>query len=309
MTVTGFIAKNFRPQFAGHETFPLRTLWLKKAFEAVKDGSDRNIFIAPDAIVRFGVGKNMAQAMRHWGIATGIIEDVESKCFPSALGAAIFDNDDGFDPYLEHPATLWLIHLALAGSPEMSTTWYWAFNIFGSLAFDRDALTRGILDMAQERGWKRVAPVTIKRDVDCFIRSYVARSRGGATEDAIEPVLVELGLIRPSPIGEAFEFVRGPKASLPDAVFAIALDRFWRDAHGEASTLSVEAACYERGSPGRVFKLDEDSVVERIVRIGDFTNGALTWSETAGLKQVVRHHNIDEIEILNRAFGNRRNAA
>jgi len=307
--VERFTAKDFRPQFAGHETFPLRTLWLKKAFEAVKDGADRNIFVAADAIVRFGVGKNMAQAMRHWSVATGIIEDVETQCLPSPLGSAIFANDGGLDPYLEHPATLWLIHLALAGSPEMSTTWYWAFNVFGSLAFDREALTRGLLDIAQERGWKRVAPVTIKRDVDCFIRSYVARSRGGATEDAIEPILVELGLIRPSPIGDAFEFVRGPKASLPDAVFVIALDRFWRDAHGEAATLSAEAACYGRGSPGRVFKLDEDSVIERMIRIGEITGGALAWSETAGLKQVVRHRAIDEVAVLQHAFGSRRRAA
>jgi hypothetical protein len=26
-----------KPQFSGHETFPLRQLWLKKAFDAVQD--------------------------------------------------------------------------------------------------------------------------------------------------------------------------------------------------------------------------------------------------------------------------------
>lgn len=297
-----FASDEFRPQFAGHETFPIRALWLKKGFDAVADGADRSIFTAADSIVRFGVGKNMAQAMRHWVLASGFVQDVEGWMSPTPLGDTLLNDRDGLDPYLEHPASLWLLHLALAGTPEMTTTWYWAFSVFGSLSFDRDALARGLLALAAERGWKRVAPVTIKRDVDCFIRSYVSRTRGVIVEDAIEPVLVELGLIRPSSIGEAFEFVRGPKASLPDEVFAIGLDRFWRASHGETATLSVEAACYGRGSPGRVFKLDEESVVDRLIRIGDITRGALNWSETAGLKQVVRRRALDEAAVLRQAF-------
>lgn len=305
-----FASDDFRPQFAGHETFPIRALWLKKAFDAVVDGTDRGVFTAADAIVRFGVGKNMAQAMRHWAVASGFVGEFDGWMTPTPLGATLLDDASGLDPYLEHPASLWLLHLALAGTPEMTTTWYWAFNIFGSLSFDRDALTRGLLALANERSWKRVAPVTIKRDVDCFIRSYVSRARGGIVEDAIEPVLVELGLIRPSAIGDAFEFVRGPKASLPDAVFAIGLDRFWRAAHGEAATLSVDAACYGRGSPGRVFKLDEESVVDRLMRIGDTTRGALNWSETAGLKQVMRRRGLDEAAALKLAYrSNRKHAA
>lgn len=297
-----FTSEDFRPQFAGHETFPVRALWLKKAFDAVKNGADRNIFAAADAIVHFGVGKNMAQAMRYWALASGFVEDKEGRLSPTTLGSALLDDHDGSDPYLENAASLWLLHLALCGSPQNTTTWYWAFNVFGSLTFDRDALTRSLLTLADQRGWKRVAPATVKRDVDCFIRSYVSRSRGVNTEDAIEPVLVELGLIRPSSIGDAFEFVRGPKASLPDSVFAIALDRFWRDTHSEATTLSAEAACYGRGSPGRVFKLDENSVAERLMRLGDVTRGAMTWSETAGLKQVVRRRNLHEVEMLRDAF-------
>lgn len=299
-----FASEDFRPQFAGHETFPIRALWLRKAYDAVAAGADRSVFTAPDAIVRFGVGKNMAHSMRHWALASGFVFESAAGLLPTPMGATLLDEATGLDPYLEHPASLWLLHLALAGTPEMSTTWYWAFNVFGSLSFDRETLTRGLLTLAAERGWKRVAPVTIKRDVDCFIRSYVSRSRGGILEDAIEPVLVELGLIRPSAVGDAFDFVRGPKATLPDAVFAIALDRFWRATHGEAATLSVDAACYGRGSPGRVFKLDEESVVGRLVRIGDITLGALDWSETAGLKQVVRKKAMDDLMVVRQAYSN-----
>ena len=47
----------------GHETFPLRYGWLKKAFDAVAEeeatGNERSVFLAADAIARFGVGRNM----------------------------------------------------------------------------------------------------------------------------------------------------------------------------------------------------------------------------------------------------------
>ena len=57
------------PQFSGHETFPLRQLWLRKAYDAVTDRSEpaqRSVFADEEAIVRFGVGKNMAMALVLW---------------------------------------------------------------------------------------------------------------------------------------------------------------------------------------------------------------------------------------------------
>jgi len=57
---------NFKPQFSGHETFPLRYGWLKKVFDAVyeceRDGRKdeaKDVFLNEDSIARFGVGKNM----------------------------------------------------------------------------------------------------------------------------------------------------------------------------------------------------------------------------------------------------------
>ena len=51
----------YQPQLSGHETFPLRYGWLKKAFDEVRKTEDaennRAVFLAADAIARFGVGK------------------------------------------------------------------------------------------------------------------------------------------------------------------------------------------------------------------------------------------------------------
>ena len=45
---------------------------------------------------------------------------------------------------------------------------------------------------------------------------------------------------------------------------------------------------HEPGSPGRVFLLDENDVVDMLAQLEDATKGAYRWSETAGLKQLIR---------------------
>jgi hypothetical protein len=72
------------------------------------------------------------------------------------------------------------------------------------------------------------------------------------------------------------------------AVFAFALNEFWGRHAPTASTLSVEAISYEPGSPGRVFKLDENSVVERLAAMEQVTRERLVWSDSAGVRQVLR---------------------
>ena len=107
---------DYKPLFSGHETFPLRYGWLKKAFDAVAesaDGSDNKhaVFLADDAIARFGVGKNMVASIRHWATTAGIIADLsgdDAHLIPTPLGNLIF-GFDGADPYMEMPTTLWLI--------------------------------------------------------------------------------------------------------------------------------------------------------------------------------------------------------
>jgi hypothetical protein len=59
--------------FSGHETFVFRYTWLKKAVDAVS--FDPRIFGQDDAIVTLGVGKNMVRSIRHWGLATGTLEE------------------------------------------------------------------------------------------------------------------------------------------------------------------------------------------------------------------------------------------
>jgi hypothetical protein len=284
---------DYRPQFSGHETFPLRYGWLKKTYDAVAATEDKHdnrfVFLDDDAIARFGVGKNMVASMRHWGVASGVLIESQGAPHirPTELGQLLFGLD-GLDPYMEHPATLWLVHWNLSARP-CKTTWFWTFNHYPDMIFEREHIAKGISRLAKERGWSRASEITIKNDVACFVRTYTAQSPTGQSgnDDAFESPLTELGLIKATGKRDGFRFVRGTKTTLGNGVFLYALLNFWAD-YSRTATLSFEAIAHEPGSPGRVFLLDEDDVADRLFNLEEITCGKLRWSETAGLKQVVR---------------------
>ena len=295
----------YNTQFSGHETFPLRYGWLKKVYDRVAATEDepgnRAACWDNDAIARFGVGKNMVASMRHWAKATSIIHEPETNSVRTTeLGDLLF-GPKGLDPYMEHPATLWLIHWQLAAREE-KTTWFWAFSHYPAVTFERDGLIRKLDRLARERNWPRTANTTIRNDVACFTRTYAARQMTGKTghDDALESPLTELGLIKAIGKKDGFRFVRGPKTTLGDGVFTYALIDFWSRYAPNTATLSFEAIAHAPGGPGRVFLFDENDVADRLATLEDVTGGALRWTETAGLKRVERNAEIDKEAALSR---------
>ena len=134
---------------------------------------------------------------------------------------------------------------------------------------------------------------TIKNDVACLIRTYVARqsSSHAGHDGVLESPLTELGLIKAMDKKDGFRFVRGLKPTLGNGVFAYALAKFW-ESYSKADTLSFEAISYAPCGPGRVFGLGENDLVDRLISLEKVTKGAFKWSETAGLKQLVRDKEI-----------------
>ena len=288
-------------QFSGHETFPLRQLWLRKAFDALavsNEANPRSVFADDDAIARFGVGKNMVAAIRHWSLATEFIEEVATGGYkPTALGNQVFQKP-GFDPFCEHPTTAWLVHWKLAGSAPRSTTWWWVFNCVVQQSFNKDSIVRALKQYCNERKY-RVSESTLVRDVDVCISSYVPRSSNASKEDAAEPLLGELSLINPQ-VGTrgAFVFRRGPKRTLSPFLFTYSLIEFWNRRSSDTAVLAFERIAHDYGSPGRVFKLDENSVGELVVSLDALTDGLLGWSDSAGVRQVHRTGPISSARIL-----------
>lgn len=283
-----------KTRFAGHETFPLRRLWLRKAYDAVRQDLDDdapNTFDKDEGIIRFGVGKNMVGAIKHWALACGIVEEDGARgagaFVTTGFGDLIFDRDDGLDPFMESLATTWLLHWRIASNHERATTWYYAFNHLNVQSFDRESIAEPLRVLCSQIDRSRASSTTIKRDVECFIRSYAVKSGAGAIDDQVETVLGELGLLREIS-SRSFAFRLGPKPSLPGGVFLYALSEYWAARAREQSTLAIDTLVYEPGSPGRIFKLDEDALIDRLVEIEEASSGAFLWTDSAGVRAIAR---------------------
>ena len=51
-------------------------------------------------------------------------------------------------------------------------------------------------------------------------------------------------------------------------------------------------------SPGRIFRLDEETMTVYLENLSELTNNALQYDETAGLKQVYRNNDLNPVELL-----------
>jgi|SRR5579864_6528637 len=289
--------------FSGHETFVFRYAWLKKAADEV--AGDPTIFTSDEAMVRLGVGKNMVRSIRHWGLATRILEEAPhtrgQELKVSELGTLLFGTD-GTDLYLEDVNTLWLLHWNLATNEQRSTSWNWIFSSFPSNEFTRDSLTVFLQLEADKKHVKIASESSLRRDVDCFIRCYTPSraGKGLVFEDSLDCPLVELGLIDADG-GGLFRFNRGPKNSLSDEVFAYCLNEFWGRVTSSQS-LAFSDIAYGPGSPGVIFKLDENSLIDRLDRLEAATEGLVSYTENAGLKQAYRRDPVDWRPLLRRHY-------
>ncbi len=290
--------------FSGHQTFVFRYGWLKKGLDGWAERAD--IFSAEEAMARLGVGKNMVQSIRHWCLATGLLAEDDRRrgdVRPSDLGRLLLET---WDPYLERDGSLWLLHWRLATNARRATTWYWAFNINRDAEWTRETVQANLTRWAEGQGMTRPAAASLKADVSCFVRTYVPGRRGPAStpEETLDCPLATLGLIVEVEGDKRYRFNARPKPTLPPAVFAYALLDFWQARHGESETLSLREITHGEGSPGRVFRLDEDATLRYLDGLAGLTGDRLGFVDTAQIRQVVRRSAVPGEDMLRGYYEN-----
>ncbi|MEJ5345427.1 MAG: DUF4007 family protein [Chloroflexus sp.] len=272
--------------FSGHETFTLRSNWLKKAFDLLCATPD--LFHHHDAFVRLGVGKNMSQSIRFWGIATGLFKKTDKgNLEPTDLGKALLA-DDGWDPFLVTSTSRWLIHYQISSRPNSTFTWYYTFNLLKRGEFTIASLAKQLSDHLVQIEKKLPSEATLERDIDCMLRCYIRPSAYqslSVTEDALHCPLNTLHLIQRFPDQSGYYLASGSQPSLPDALVAFsALQQArWLRRH----TLTFNEIAYGERSPGRIFRLDEDSLLSRLFQFEEITNGQATYSDSGGIRQIM----------------------
>ena len=279
------------PIFARHETFHPRFGWLKKGYdEAVKNSI---IFLEDDAAVTLGVGKNMVRSIRYWCSAFGVLREVArngnagKECLPTNIGKQLLA-DDGWDPYLESNASLWLLHWKLVQPNGLATAWNFTFNEFLLSDFTEEHLYHSLIDyLGKVYPSVTVSPASIKKDVNCIFRMYARRSINKSkalTEESLNCPFAELGLMETVGDSSYYSFKVGAKDGLEPEIIVSSCLEYASLQDTSANTIALSRLLYGHGSPGLAFKLTENDIYKAIELIAA-KNKNIAVSDSAGIIQ------------------------
>ncbi len=279
---------------ARHETFCPRYGWLKKSVDRLSGANGRapepNVFDAPDAIEKLGVGRNMVRAMRFWGLAFKVIEPFNTESLrltgpmqATELGRRLLA-DDGWDPYLEDPASLWLLHWRMFTPPVVASTWTVILNLRLATSFNLAELSQAVIEQKKHLpSLQRYGDNSLHKDAACFIRMYAPPGR--KTADDIECPFTRLGLLQAGETTARVQFYTGPKPSLPDWLFWAACCEYAAASSAGSQTIALERLVYGVNSPGVVFRVSASDATERLSQTLARMDGA-TFTEFQGYRQV-----------------------
>lgn len=294
--------------FGRHETFALRFGWLTKGYSAFKKSSE--IFDSDEATVVLGVGKNMVSAIKYWMIASQILDNSSGKALITSFGKVIFDLKDGFDPYLEDDATIWLLHWKIASNPANATTFFWFFNMFHKPEFSAKELTGSLNEFIREKLESKVADNTIKSDITLMLRMYESTitSKVVPLEEGLDSPMAALKLISSINDSKYHESIAENRWMLPVVSFTYAIAEVFLAT--KISSISLDRLMSFDGSfaaPGSVFCLNEEGLVAKIEEMILWLPGCFELRETAGIHQLYQLDPILPNEVLSRYYGANRN--
>lgn len=285
-------AKGVKYSFSGHESFPCKSLWLKKGYDFVIAGNDFN---SPEAVIGLGVGKNMVASIRFWLKAFGITENDEI----TPLGHYLFDENKGKDKYLEDIATLWLLHFNLVFSEE--ATLYKMF--FCGLQrerthFEREqVLTYVKLRMVEAGKMTLFNENTVKKDIGVLLQNYTLPRKPQSNED-FSSLLIDLDLIRQNAEGRGYYFNIDGKRKITKEIFLYGLLKM-KEQDGD-NTISFDTI-QER--IGLLFCMQDFETIDMLKVLANDYKGYLAYSDVAGIRQIQFIKDLDVKQVLDDYYG------
>ena len=202
--------------FSGHETFQCKNMWLKKGYDFVKAGKSFN---DDTAVVDLGVGKNMVASIKFWLKSFGIIDEDNQT---TKFGDLIFA-DNGYDPFLEDPNTLWFLHFQLIHT-YYATLYRQVFVNFHKerKEFSKANIFNFIKRQFADKAFEKTIynENTINKDISTLLKMYVIPDN--YTFDDFSSVLIDLNLIKKVE-KDLYEFNYVTKAELSPLVFLYAV--------------------------------------------------------------------------------------
>ncbi len=270
--------------FSGHESFPCKSLWLKKGYEFVKANKDFN---SPTAVLDLGVGKNMVTSIRYWLRSFGITKEGQL----TDLANYIFDDEVGVDPYIEDLGTLWLLHFMLFYTNE-ATLYHWVFSKFikERKEFERSHVLNFVKRSLIER--EKVSLYnenTVKKDIGVLLQNYVLPKSDKSYED-FSSILIDLDLIHQNNDGKIYFFNFDGKRKVTPAIFLFAIVT----TKGKEQSVAYDTL----QDLGLVFCMNDAELIEMLKLLSVEYRNLLTYSDVAGIRQLLFTEEISPMAIL-----------
>jgi hypothetical protein len=279
--------------FAKHETFYVREGWLFKGMASIKraeeEGKLPTVFLDDDAPEKLGIGQNMVRSLRFWMQATGLAEEKLERQRVQRLtpfGEQIWL----YDRYLENNATLWFLHYHLVCSELHATTWYWFFNHFVPSIFEESECLETLQNWVISRyPNQEIAFGSLKRDIDCFLQTYLTSRATHTPEELTESPFSRLHILSRVDNGQhkRYKLERlDPSRLHPLVLLYVLMDRQSCVRKGTYQ-VGLSDVLREPMNAGRVFNLTTTALSDLIADLNkNYPDLRIHFVRTAGLDQL-----------------------
>lgn len=266
--------------FSGHDSFHCRQLWLKKGYDFVKQGKSFN---DEYSVVLLGVGKNMVSSIRYWLKAFNVIDNKDNL---TEFGKRLFDDEIGYDPFLEDEASIWLLHYQLVKN-KFSSIYHIIFNEFRKekMFFNKETFVNYIKRISDINPDLNVNEKTVSKDFEVFINLYKSGSEIKELEDNFSGILSEIEILRSLPkekgAPDHYYIENNLQDNLPNEIVLYAI----LDNPSYGNSISLNALEFNINSPGSIFALNRSGLLNKISEIVD-DNKDIIFTDHAGIKEL-----------------------
>ncbi len=286
--------------FSGHDSFQCRQLWLKKGYDYIQS---QKSFNDEDAVVKLGVGKNMVSAIRYWMKAFNIIDNKDN---PTEFGTKLFD-DNGYDPFLEDDASLWLLHYQLIKT-GLASTYSILFNEFRKekILFNKDTFLNYLKRRRETEPSLAFNENTVTDDFVVFVKMYQSNEGNKDVEDSFSGILSEIELLKTylidNPNGkgkiEQYQIENTERDKLPEAILLFSII----DNPNYGDSIGLNTLEHDNNSPGSIFCLNRSGLTNKISEIVH-DNKLITFTDHAGIKELQFKKKPNAYSILDSYYG------
>ncbi|KOY84529.1 hypothetical protein AD998_20255 [bacterium 336/3] len=283
--------------FSGHDSFQCRQLWLKKGYDFVIEGRNFN---DESAVIQLGVGKNMVSSIRFWLKAFNIID---KKDIPTEFGKRLFDNENGYDPFLEDEASLWLLHYQIVKT-GFASIYSIIFNEFRKekMFFNRESFVNYVKRLGESNPELIFNENTIAKDFDVFINLYKNESSITDIEDSFSGILSELELLKATYNQkgkiDSYYIENTERDILNEYIVLFTI----LDNPNYGNSISLNSLEFDLNSPGSIFSLNRSGLMNKISDlVKKFKE--ITFTDQAGIKELQFKNKPEAYTILDKYYG------